>query len=228
MPMSREDAVYAAAEAVAGKPPLPWWVETVQVTVNSIAANSESRARFPTRKALRGRLNDVRQGAQLLAREFNESSYRDEDSYAVIAFLMTAGLDPKTINALRLAVPKLLDYVKSAPPIRMGKGRDKAFPNPEAMSPYDQCAGLVVWGWHHLRGTSPSRISNEVHRACEAVWKATGLRRAHFGDSLNGWRTHLATIERDLDGGSPAAEAGLSFQLFWRGLTDMAKLHSND
>jgi len=226
--MNCHEAVYAAAEAIAGEPPPPWLVETVGMAVQAIRGNNDARANFPTRKALQDRLNNVRQGALLLAREFNEFSYRDEGRWALIAFLTAAGLGQETINALRLAVPKLAECVKSAVPVRKGKGRDKTFPNPKALSPHVQCAALVAWGWQTLRGTRPPHTSEKVHEACEAVWKATGLPRAHFGNSLTGWRMHLETIDRDLEKLSPTAEAGWSFRQFWDGLTDMADLHRKE
>jgi hypothetical protein len=141
---------------------------------------------------------------------------------------MAAGLDQKTVNALRRVAPKLENCVASAPSIRTGKGRDKTFPDPVALSPHEQCAGLVAWGWHHLRGIRPPHTSKQAQSACEAVWKATGLPRAHFGDSLTGWRIHLQTIEQSLEDTLPIAGASWSFRLFWIGLTNMADMHRKE
>jgi hypothetical protein len=170
----------------------------------------------------------VRRGAELLAREFNEGYWRDVERYAVVAHLLAAGLDQQTINALALVVPKLANCAASAAPIRDGKGRDKTFPNRDAQSPHEQCAGLVTWGWYYLRRTRPPHTSEETHKACEAVWEATGLTRTHFGNNLTGWRPHLETIERNLSNGLPAAGASRSFRLFWDSLNGMADPHLNE
>jgi hypothetical protein len=226
--MTSDDAIHRVAEAIAGAQPLPSWVETVRMVVNGVRGNYAIRTKYPKRKTLRRRLEYVRRGAELLAGEFNEGYRRDENRYAVIAHLVAAGLDQQTIIALALALPKLADCVASAAPIRDGKGSDKTFPNPDALSPHEQCAGLVTWGWYHLRGTRPLHTSKEAHSACEAVWEATGLPRTHFGNTLTGWRPHLETVERNLSNALPAAGATPSFRLFWDSLDAMADLHRNE
>jgi hypothetical protein len=226
--MTDSDAFDRAAEAIAGTQPPPWLVGMVRTTVYGIRGNNDTRAKYPTRKALRGRLNNVRRGAELLAHEFSGDRWRDVERSAVILHLMTAGFDQPSVNALATILPKLGQCAASAGDIREGKGRDKTFPNPDPISDLEQCAGLVAWGWHRIRGTSPPHTSDEVHRACEAVWDATGLTRAHFGDSLNGWRPHIEKIERNLCNSVPAAGASWVFQRFWDSLNGIAELHLNE
>ena len=226
--MTGTDDVHRAAKTIAGSRPPPWFVGTVRMVVNGMRGNNDTRACYPTRKALRDRLKKVQRGAELLAREFNEGYRRNEERYAVVAHLLVSGLDQQTINVLADVVPKLAHCVASAAPVRDGKGRDKTFPNPDALSPHEQCAGLVTWGWHNLRHTRPPHTSEELHRACEAVWQAAGLARPHFGNNLTGWRPHLEATERNLSNALPAANASQSFRLFWDSLNGMADLHPKE
>jgi hypothetical protein len=220
--------VYEAAEAIAGGRPFPWFVYTVRIAVSGICGNSETRANFPTRKAMRARLESIQTAATSLAREFNEGCWQDVGSNAAITHLMASGLDLPTVNALALAIPKLAHCAASAARVREGKGRDKTFPNPDAPSPHQQCAALVVWGWFQTRGNRPPHTSKEAHDACEAVWKATGLPRVHFGNNLTGWRLHLETIGRNIGAAGPSGEADWPLRLFWDGLTQIADLHRKE
>ena len=226
--MTGDAGVYEAAEAIAGGHPLPWLVHTVRIAVSGISGNRETRANFPTRKAMRSRLENIHFAATLLAREFNESCWQDVDSNAVIAHLMVSGLDLPTVNTLALAIPKLVHCTASAAPVREGKGRDKTFPNPGAPPPQQQCAALVVSGWFQTRGSRPPHTSKEAHDACEAVWKVTGLPPARFGNNLTGWRQHLEVIVRNISTTGPSGELDWPLRVFWNGLTQIADLNRKE
>jgi hypothetical protein len=222
--MTADGGLYKAAEAIAGGQPPPWLMYTVRIAVSGIAGNSETRADFPTRKAMRARLANIQTAATSLAREFNEGCWQSVESNAVIAHLMVSGLDLPTVNALAVAIPKLVRCAASAARVREGKGRDKTFPNPDAPSPHAQCAALVTWGWFQTRGSWPPHTSKEAHDACEAVWKATGLPRAHFGNNLTGWREHLESVGRNISATGPSGDADWPLRSFWDGLARMADL----
>jgi hypothetical protein len=226
--MSDDPRFHEAAEAIAGGNPPPWLVNVMQTAVSAICGNSETQANFPTRKAMRDRLENVRTSATSLMREFNEGSWQDVENNAVIAHLVASGLDLPTVNALILAIPKLAHCAASAAPIREGKGRDKTFPNPDAPSAYQQCAAFVVWGWFQTKGSRPPHTSKEAHDACEAVWKSTGLPRAHFGNNLTGWRDHLEAVGRNVGATGLSSEADWPLRSFWDGLTRMADLSRNE
>ena len=222
--MTSDDKFRDAAMAIAGADPPPWLVKVVRLGAIVIRGNTTTRAEFPVRKVMRERLDNLRTAAQVLAREFNGDYYRDLDSYAAVAYLIDAGLDLATVNALAHAVPKLAACAKLVRPIRGGSGRDKAFPNSNFLTPHEMCAGVTAYGWYHTRGKLPPHTSKEAQKACEAMWAATGLSRARAGapESLTGWRPHLATIKRNLDRASPPDSSGRSFREFWDGLHEIA------
>jgi hypothetical protein len=50
--MRPDDAIYIAAEAIAGEAPLPWLVETLRATANPIGVNNDTRTDIPDARAL--------------------------------------------------------------------------------------------------------------------------------------------------------------------------------
>src|SRR5947209_13117103 len=107
----------------------------------------------------------------------------------------------------------------------VGHGRHKGVPNDEVLTPYQLCAGLIIYGWLRTRGTMPAHTSKRVWEACEMLWLATELPRSHWGSSLSGWQPHLRTIKERLCAETPDK----SIRHFWEPLMLMyGGVHIND
>jgi hypothetical protein len=205
--------VFDAASRIAGTEPAPdWLISVVSQAVLWIRSNHETQDTFPTRSDLRKRLIGVRYAAKMLSELFTDWTI---DKQAILSLLEAGGIDQATVSMLAEALPKLSAAATTAPTPKKGKGRHKAFTNPHALTPQDQCAALVAYGWHRVRGELPPHTSEDAHSACKAVFDSAELpSHSHWGDSQTGWLRHLRLVN-DL---SHTPHDNGSFHMFRDGL----------
>jgi hypothetical protein len=80
--------------------------------------------------------------------------------------------------------------------IRIGQGRDKAFPNPAGMSPQVVCAQWVCLIWIYVHQTLPRHTAAVPQCACKLLWAlAGGTRAGRWGNVPTGWRGPLRTAK---------------------------------
>jgi hypothetical protein len=220
-----DDKIATAASCIAGKQPVPpWLMEIVTVYIGAIRSNHETRDVSPTRTELRERLEAIRLAADVLAQEFKDYAHSTRD-YAVIPYLQEAGLDQPTINELSSALPRLAACATKARAPDAGRGNYKTFLNERALTTYEMCSALVVYGWRHARGKDAPHASKPGWRACEAIWQAAGLpERSRAGggnESLNGWRDHLQNVKSRIDASVSENSTDWQMHLYWQGLEDL-------
>ena len=159
--MTGTDDVHRAAKTIAGSRPPPWFVGTVRMVVNGMRGNNDTRACYPTRKALRDRLKKVQRGAELLARIQRGLSAQRRAICSGGAFAGFPGLTsrrsmcwPMWCRSWRIVWHLRLQSGTAKVATRLSKSR--------CPFPHEQCAGLVTWGWHNLRHTRPPHTSEEI------------------------------------------------------------------
>jgi hypothetical protein len=157
------ELILAAAAAIAGKPdPDDRLISIVVAAVPWIRTNDKTRKAVPARDALRRRLKAVRRAASTLSREL-ENWHQNLDKQPLVFLLEDGGLDRPTINVLAEALPRLSDAAAAAPTPEPAHGQ-RALPNSEALTPLEQCAALVAFGWHRARGELPPHTSTAACR----------------------------------------------------------------
>jgi len=186
--------VIAAAYVIAGDKPPCWLVTGIGRAVIGLHSAITAEQNHPNRNELRERLGRLHDAAQLLANELEDGT--------ILSFLEKAApsklnLDGRIVDTLR-TVGEVAKAAAEAVPT--GKGRQKHYPRPEGLTPFQTCAIYVVLAWREIRGSLPRATVQEAQAACELLWRATGVERVRWGRTNAAWRGHIEAVIPLCDG----------------------------